>query len=145
MEIMTTAVREKKYRKILNEHVPHVIREREDYYRQRAELSAFMVKENELEERGQGLDEALSEYVDLLAALVADYDRRHATISKATPLAVLLELMEAHEMKQADLARFTGSSGTASEIYNGKRSISVSLARKLARHFNVSVAAFIGE
>ncbi|HXM17856.1 MAG TPA: helix-turn-helix domain-containing protein [Candidatus Tumulicola sp.] len=139
---MTTAVREK-YRTILTERLPHVIRTRKEYDERRAELSAFMLEENELEESGRHLDEACGDYLDLLVALIADYDRRHVRISKATPIEVLHELMEAREMKQADLARFTSSSGTASEIYHGKRPISVSLARKLAQHFNVSVAVFI--
>jgi len=51
--------------------------------------------------------------------------------------------MNAHKMKQADLGTLVGSSGTASEIYNGKREISKALAKSLGQHFNVDYRLFL--
>jgi HTH-type transcriptional regulator/antitoxin HigA len=46
-------------------------------------------------------------------------------------------------LKQSDLLHIFGSSGIASEVFNGKRAISKAQAKKLAEHFKVSVELFI--
>lgn len=130
---MTHAVCEA-YGAILKEKVPHAIRTRRDYARYRAEVHSLMIAAR---------NEAQSQYLDLLVTLIQAYERAYVKVPKATPLQVLHELMEARGMKQTDLVKFTGSSGTASEIYHGKRGISANLAKKLAQHFNVSVAVFL--
>jgi len=133
---MTNAVCEE-YRTILSEKLPRRIANAEDYAKYRAEISGLM--ETEV------LDEARSAYLDLIVALVEAYERETVKLPEATPLEVLRELMDARGMKQAEFARlFTNnSSGLASEICNGSRAISKDLAKKLARHFNVSAAVFI--
>jgi HTH-type transcriptional regulator/antitoxin HigA len=56
---------------------------------------------------------------------------------------MLRYLMDDRGLKQADLLPVFGSSGIASEVVNGKRSISKTQAKKLAEFFNVSVELFI--
>jgi len=133
---MTNAVCEE-YGTLLAEKLPRRIAGATDYAKYRAEISGLLEVED--------LDEAWSAYLELIVALVEAYERETVKLPEATPLDVLHELMEARGMKQAEFARlFTNnSSGLASEICNGGRAISKDLAKKLAHHFNVSVAVFI--
>ena len=131
---MTSAVY-KAYGRLLKEKTPHIIRNHTEYLEARNELRALMV-ENRLapEER---------EYLELLATLLEAYERQNVKLRRSSPLEVLHELMDARNMKQTDLARLVGSSGTASEIYHGKREISKMLAKKLGKHFGVEYTLFL--
>jgi len=51
--------------------------------------------------------------------------------------------MEVNGLKQKDLAGLVGSKGIASEIINGKRRISRSLAEIFAKRFSVSYRLFL--
>ena|SRR5579872_3352775 len=123
------------YGSLLKEKVPHPIRTRRDYDASREEIRALMLEERLAPEK--------AEYLELLVILVEAYERDHVKLPKGTPQDILRELMNARGMKRSDLARLVGSSGTASEIYNGKREISKGLARKLGEHFNVSYVLFL--
>src|ERR1700680_3569788 len=123
---MTTSAVRAEYGALLKEKRPHAIRTRNEHDAYLAEITSLLHQER--------LDAAHSEYLDLLVTLTEAYERQHVKLPKAAPLEVLRELMDARGMKQADLVPFTGSSGLASEICNGKRPISTNLARKLAQH-----------
>jgi len=123
------------YGSLLKEKVPHPIRTRQEYDTSREEIRTLMVEEHLAPEK--------AEYLELLVTLVEAYEREHIKVPKGEPQDILHELMSARDMKQADLARLVGSSGTASEIYNGKREISKALAKKLGEYFNVAYALFL--
>jgi HTH-type transcriptional regulator / antitoxin HigA len=123
------------YGALLKEKMPRTLRTRREYDASRKEIHALML-EDELEPE-QG------EYLELLVTLVEAYERAHVKVFKGSPRDILRELMDAREMKKTDLARLVGSSGTASEIFNGKREISKALAKKLGDHFNVSYRLFL--
>ena len=130
-----TSVASKMYAQLLKDRTPHAIRNRKGYNEAREELRALMLAER--------LTPAETDYLDLLSTLMEAYEREHVRIPRGSPLEVLRELMAAREMKQADLARLVGSSGTASEIYHGKREISKTLAKKLGKYFNVEYSLFL--
>lgn len=84
---------------------------------------------------------------ELLSVLVMQYEETHYSFPsnmQASPLDMLKELMVANDLKQADLVGVLGSSGVISEICNGKRSISKTMAFKLAEMFNVEPSLFLG-
>jgi HTH-type transcriptional regulator / antitoxin HigA len=124
----------KGYSALLKTKVPRAIRTRRDYETYLAEVSALMLAERSAAE---------SEYLALLVLLIEAYEADRVRLPKAAPLDILHQLMEARGMKQTDLAKLIGSSGTASEIYTGKRRISIGVARKLAQHFDVSAGLFV--
>jgi HTH-type transcriptional regulator/antitoxin HigA len=64
-------------------------------------------------------------------------------VPRATPGEFLRALLEHRGLAQAAIAPLLGGSGHASEIVNGKRSISKAQARKLAGFFGVSADSFI--
>jgi len=123
------------YGELLKEKTPHAIRSHSEYDAARGEIRVLMLAARRAPEE--------TEYLDLLVTLVEAYEREHVNIPKGSPQVILHELMAARKMKQTDLAAFTGSSGTASEVFNAKREISKSLAKKLGEHFNVPYTLFL--
>jgi len=81
--------------------------------------------------------------LETMAILVESYEDIHYPIPEASPNDILKFFMEDRGIKQSDLLPVFGSSGIASEVVNGKRSISKAQAKKLAEYFKVSVELFI--
>jgi HTH-type transcriptional regulator/antitoxin HigA len=75
--------------------------------------------------------------------VVEDFEDKHYQLKQATPHEILIELMTERNLKQKDLLPIFKSKGIASEIVNGKRSISKSQAKELGQFFNVSPALFL--
>ncbi|KAB8335557.1 helix-turn-helix domain-containing protein [Scytonema tolypothrichoides VB-61278] len=80
---------------------------------------------------------------NLLIALIEKYEQEHYPMEQSTPHSMLLHLMEARDLKQADLVQILGSSGVVSEIINGKQKITMAEAKALAEFFNVDSALFL--
>jgi HTH-type transcriptional regulator/antitoxin HigA len=132
---MTRAVAQA-YASLLMERSPQVIETRKDYEARRAEVRELVLIPHR--------PPAQTRYLRLIATLVQAYESEHFDMPAATPLQVLRYLMEEREMTQAGLAKIVGSSGLASEIYNGNRGIGLNLARKLADRFGVPLVLFLG-
>ncbi|MCI0489049.1 MAG: transcriptional regulator [Blastocatellia bacterium] len=81
--------------------------------------------------------------MDLLITLIEEFEDRHYQLNASTPLSILQTLMENRGVAPKDLWEIFGSKGIASEVLNGKRSISKAQAKKLAEYFNVSAELFI--
>ena len=81
--------------------------------------------------------------LELLAALIEDFEERSYPIGMSAPAVALRELMREHDLKQVDLAEILGSQGTVSQVLNGKREISKSQARKLSDRFRSPIDLFI--
>jgi HTH-type transcriptional regulator/antitoxin HigA len=52
-------------------------------------------------------------------------------------------MMEARNLTQKDMWKVFGSKGVASQVFDGKRAISRTQAKKLAEFFHVGVELFI--
>jgi HTH-type transcriptional regulator/antitoxin HigA len=90
------------------------------------------------------LTEEQADILELLAILVEDYEKKNCKFPpKANPHDILQELMQNHDLKQKDLLDVFGSKGIASEVINGKRSISKNQAKALGERFHVSPALFL--
>ena len=80
----------------------------------------------------------------MLVTLIENFEaKKYSFDNNSTPLYRLHFLVEANDLKQADLLNFFGSKGIASEVFNGKRQISKSHAIKLGKIFNVDAALFL--
>ncbi len=93
------------------------------------------------------LNEDQTRYLDTLCVLVAAYEKDHRTVGKAKlrPLAVLQEFVAEHRMKVRELGTLLGvSESAASMILHGDRALTLDHVRKLAEHFKVSTALFVG-
>jgi HTH-type transcriptional regulator/antitoxin HigA len=83
------------------------------------------------------------ELAELLTVLMDEYETRRSPIPNASPQQTLRHLMEARDLTQKDLWKVFGSRGVASEVFDGKRAISRTQAKKLADFFLVGVELFI--
>ncbi len=94
---------------------------------------------------GKGAERTVEEtaLLKLLAHLIESYEQKIYQPEMATPHEALRELMAARELKQSDLLPIFNSKGVASEVINGKRSISKAQAKALAEYFSVSVEVFL--
>ncbi|MFZ4555352.1 MAG: helix-turn-helix domain-containing protein [Pseudanabaena sp.] len=81
--------------------------------------------------------------LQLLLTLVEKYENEHYPMNDASPLDILLHLMESNNLKQADLVNVIGSSGVVSEVVNGKRQISKNQAQTLGKFFNIDPKLFL--
>jgi HTH-type transcriptional regulator/antitoxin HigA len=92
---------------------------------------------------GDNEDHELASFLDLVGQLIADYETRRHVLPAAPAADVLRLLMQAHGLRQIDLAAELGGQSTASAILLGKREINARQARALAIRFGVSPAAFL--
>ena len=133
---MTLTINPETYGKLLTKYLPKVIT-------------------NEIEnERALDIAETLSnkhditpeeeQILDLLVTLIENFESKQYTFeNNSTPLSRLHFLVEANNLKQADLLDIFGSKGIASEVFNGKRQLSKTHAIKLGERFNVDPALFL--
>lgn len=79
----------------------------------------------------------------LLLRLIDDYQKAHPAIARLAPHEALQALLDARDLRQADLLPIFGSRSRISDAVNGKREISKAQARSLAQFFRVSPDLFI--
>jgi len=125
-----------RYRKLLSQVMPVAIETEEQNERMLAVVERLMDKGEDISAEEEAL-------LRLLVTLIQDFEEKYYHPRDATPLEVLHHLMEARGLKPRDLWELFGSKGIASEVLNGKRSISKAQARKLAEFFHVSTELFI--
>ena len=126
-----------KFITLLNTVSPCVIRTEADNERMLNEIWKLMKKGED------NLTPEESVLFGYLTGIVEEFESKHYQIEDAPPDAILRNLMEERGIRQRDLIIVFGSRGLASEVVNGKRSISKSHAKKLANFFNVSPELFL--
>jgi HTH-type transcriptional regulator / antitoxin HigA len=136
---MTVNVSDKIYGQLLMQVLPSAIQNDEELARLTNEVDRLMTKGI----KQDGLSPEETRLLETLAILIEAYEDEHYPIEPADPLKMLKMLMAENNYRQKDLLHIFGSSGIASEVINGKRSISKAQAKKLAEFFNVSVELFI--
>jgi HTH-type transcriptional regulator / antitoxin HigA len=108
----------------------------EDGYRK---MVAFA---NELADHLEEEDGPLDDLFDLVTDLIELWESHHMVIPKAAPREVLRYLLEAHNLKQKDLADIA-SPTMISDILAGRRNISKNVAKALAERFGTDMSVFI--
>ena len=125
----------RQYGKLLSRVLPAVIETEKENERMLGELDKLMAKSH--------LSPAESKLFDLMVRLIEDFEEQHYQLNASTPHGILRELMEARGVNQRDLWELFGSKGTASEVVNGKRSISKARAKALGKYFRVTPELFL--
>jgi HTH-type transcriptional regulator/antitoxin HigA len=134
---MNSIINNQTYADLVVKVLPAAIRSEEEYEIMLANIDELMSKgEDKLSPEEERL-------LETLAILVESYEDEHYPMPEVPPNEVLKFLIEENGLKQSDLLHIFGSSGIASEVVNGKRSISKAQAKKLAEFFKVSVELFI--
>jgi HTH-type transcriptional regulator/antitoxin HigA len=124
----------RKYGRLLARTLPVAIDTPEEHRYMLAEVDKLFEKDLSPEE---------AKLFDLMVTLIEDYEDKHFQLNAATPLTILLELMENRGVKPRDLWEVIGSKSRVSEILSGQRKISTAQAKKLAEYFKVSTDLFI--
>ena len=132
----TVKLNQRRYAELLAAALPVKIETATQHQR----MLAFAEK---LIHKGEQLSPEEVTLLKLLAHLIEEYEHRIYQPRKATPLEVLLDLMEVNELKQSDLWPVLKSKSVTSEIINGKRGISKANAKALAEFFHVSAEVFL--
>jgi HTH-type transcriptional regulator/antitoxin HigA len=125
-----------RYKRLLAQTMPVVIETEAENERMLAIVEKLM-------EKGEKLSPEEEKILKLFARLIEDFEERYYRPEEAEPLEVLLHLMEARGVTQTHLWELFGSKGIASEVLNGKRSVSKTQARALAEFFHVPADLFI--
>lgn len=133
---MSEVLNKEAYGKLLADIQPRIISTEEENEHFLSVIETFMAL-------GENLTPEQESLVNLLVILVETFEKQHYRLEEATPHEVLKELMQQRNLKQKDLLPIFKSKGIASEVINGKRTISKAQAKLLGEFFNVSPLVFI--
>ncbi|WP_413175280.1 helix-turn-helix domain-containing protein [Anabaena azotica] len=133
---MTSTLNKEEYTKLLAETLPRIIDTEIEHKRLLNEVDKLM-------DLGENLTDEQAEVLQLLVTLIEQYENKRYPMKAATPLDILHELMLARGLKQKDIVEVFGSKGIASEVINGKRSISKNQAKALGEFFHVPHTLFL--
>jgi HTH-type transcriptional regulator / antitoxin HigA len=133
---MKSTLNRKVYASLLGDVLPKVIESEE-------ENELFLAEVEKLMAFGENLTPEQLQLMNLLVSLIEQFEEQHYSLNPATPIEVLNELVLQRELKQKDLVPVFGSQGIASEVLNGKRSISKAQAKALGDFFQVSPTLFL--
>ncbi len=133
---MTLIINPETYGKLLTQYLPKVITD--EIENERAlDIAETLSNKHDITPEEEQL-------LDLLVTLIENFETKQYTFdNNSTPLSRLHFLVEANNLKQADLLDIFGSKGIASEVFNGKRQISKTHAIKLGERFNVNPGLFL--
>lgn len=82
---------------------------------------------------------------DTLADLIEVYEERHYPIGLPSPVAAIEFQMDQMELTPRDLIPYIGSRSRVSDVLSGKREITMSMARALHAHLNISAEILLQE
>ncbi len=82
------------------------------------------------------------DFLQVLGALIKEFESQHYSFEKPSPVELLKYLMEEHGLTQNDLAEDFGGQATVSLVLSGKRDFTKAHIEKLSKRFNVSPALF---
>jgi HTH-type transcriptional regulator / antitoxin HigA len=133
---MTLTFDPKVYATLLSEVLPQAITTESENQKALATVEMLMHKDELTPEEDK--------LYELLLVLIEQFEQENYPLKNlSTPHSRLCHLLEANNLKQTDLLDIFGSSGIASEVFNGKRDISKAQAKKLGERFRVAPALFL--
>ena len=103
--------------------------------------NAVKILDELLEKVGEDENHPLASLMEILGALIENYESQNFPEVSSDPVGVLNFLMKEHGLKQGDLSEIA-SQGVVSEILKGKRELNTRQIKALSRRFNVSPAVF---
>lgn len=132
----TVLLDEQKYRELLDETMPVVIRTEQEYHR------LLRVSAQLMEKAESTITEEEGRLLEMLSMLIEDYEDRVHPLPKAEPHKMLNYLLQERQLRPSDLWTILPKS-RVSEILSGKRGISKAQAKQLAEMLHVPVDLFL--
>lgn len=74
---------------------------------------------------------------DVLLALIENYESKHYPIPHADPISAIHFAMEQQGLSRDELVPYLGAKSKVSEILNGKRSLSLTMIKKLHKGLKI--------
>jgi HTH-type transcriptional regulator/antitoxin HigA len=137
MEVMSASLLdERKYRALLDETLPVVIRTGEEHQRLLRAAAELMEKPE------PAITEEEGRLLEMLGMLIEEFEDRVHPLPKAEPHKMLNHLLQERQLKPSDLWDILPKS-RVSEILSGKRGISKAQAKRLAEMLRVPVDLFL--
>lgn len=94
------------------------------------------------DEVGDNENHPLFSLFDVVMVLIQNWEENHVVIPDVEPREVLRYLLNQHNLLQKDLTDIASES-LISDILNGRRNISIKMAKKLAKRFHVNASVFL--
>ena len=113
-----------------------MIRNEEDY-------ESALKKLSELMEETTPSDSREKDDLDLLILVIQDYEQKNAKPLYLDPLEAIKFRMEQMHLTKKDLIPDLGSESKISEIFSGKRSLSLAMIRRLHRRLGIPLESLI--
>lgn len=88
-------------------------------------------------------DDGINSYIQTLASLIEEYERRRFGPTKVSGGQMLAYLMELKNLKQTDLSKELGGQSVVSAILAGKRELNLKQIRALSKRLKVDPRVFI--
>jgi len=84
-----------------------------------------------------------SDELEVLSLLVKEYENEHYPVPKPNPIEAIRFRLEQMKMTEADLSKVLGYRSRKSEIFSGKRKLSLEMIRKLHKVLNIPAEVLI--
>jgi len=111
----------------------------------RADHAAGVARLGALMDRDPAAGSAEADELELLAHLLADFEKKHFDIGLPDPLTAITFRMEQQGLKKKDLVPYLGSQSRVSEVLSGKRGLTVEMIRKLHAGLGIPMEVLIQE
>lgn len=82
---------------------------------------------------------------ELLVSLVEIYEKEHYPIEAPDPISAIKFRMEQEGLTNADMVAYLGSRSKVSEVFSGKRQLSITMIRKLVEGLHIPAEILIGK
>ncbi|WP_118167374.1 helix-turn-helix domain-containing protein [Nostoc sphaeroides] len=83
-----------------------------------------------------------SALLDLLITLIEKYEDEHYSIGESTAHSMFLHLIDAQNVKEAELVSILGTTEVVSQVMSGKQEITQEMAKVLGKFFHVDTSLF---
>lgn len=115
-----------------------LIKTREDHAEALQQLDALMA-------RNPAVGTSDGNELELLAHLIAEYEKQNHDLGFPSPLEAIRFRMEQQGLKPKDLVTYFGSPSKVSEILNGKRPLTLAMIRRLHEGLGIPAEVLIAE
>ena len=88
---------------------------------------------------------AAGDELELLAAIIEIYEEKHAPVPPPDPIEAIRFRMEQDSLRPQDLVPLLGSRSRVSEVLNGKRSLTLTMIRRLHQSLGIPAEVLLGE
>lgn len=116
---------------------PKLIKTEADHEEALARIEALMEQDS--------LAQPEQDELELLGFLVSEYEDKACPISLPSPIDAIRFRMEQQGLKQRDLIPYIGSASKVSEVLSGKRTLSLSMIRRLHGGLDIPAEVLLQE